>query len=86
MKDKQTVIFVARADLPISRIQLSGQLLSEVRYWAVIRCLAASAPGPLDPQHTLLATSVFLAQLIKMSDWQKISDFGAQAFHKLNNC
>ena len=49
MKDKQTVIFVARADLPISRIQLSGQLLSEVRYLAVIRCLAASAPGPLDP-------------------------------------
>ncbi len=48
MKDKQTVIFVARADLPISRIQLSGQLLSEVRYWAVIRCLAASVPGPLD--------------------------------------
>ena len=31
----------AQADLLISRIQLPGQLLREVRNWAVIRCIAA---------------------------------------------
>ena len=41
MNDKKTVMSVARADLPISRIQLSGRLLSEVGYWAVIQCIAA---------------------------------------------
>ena len=40
-------------------------------------CLVVPAVDPEEPQHALLAISVFHTRLSKLSDWLKISDFGA---------